>query len=259
MFVDSHVNLHGERFADDLDEVLRRAAEAGVGAMLLISDRLDSTEAIAALAGRSAAFTRSVGVHPHHAKDHEDLTAADLVRLAGPEKVVGIGECGLDYHYEYSDRAVQKQVFAEHLKASQMTGLPLIVHTRNADDDMQRMLEEAYRDRPFPFVLHCYTSGRRLMEAGLAMGGYVAFSGILTFRKADDVRELARAVPLDRLLVETDCPYLAPVPHRGHRNEPAYVVDVARGLAETRGEPLSVIEEATTENFFRLFGRAPRP
>ncbi|GGY40819.1 TatD family hydrolase [Parvularcula lutaonensis] len=259
MFVDSHVNLHGEKYEDDLDEVLQRAEEAGVGAMLLISDRLESVPAIAEIAERSPAFTRSVGVHPHHAKDFGDLTAERLIELAHPEKVVGIGECGLDYYYEYSDRDVQRRVFAAHIAASQETGLPLIIHTRDADEDMQRMLEEAYKDRPFPFLLHCYTSGRRLMEAGLEMGGYVAFSGIVTFKRADEVRALAKDCPLDRLLIETDCPYLAPVPYRGRRNEPAYVIPVAEKLAEIRGEPLSVIEEATTENFFRLFERAPRP
>ena len=183
MFVDSHVNLHGERYEKDLADVLARADEAGIGAMLLISDRLDSVPEITTIADQNAALTRSVGVHPHHAKDHADLTAAQLVGLAEPQKVVGIGECGLDYYYEYSDRDVQKTVFAAHIAASQETQLPLTVHTRDADDDMQAMLEEAYKEQSFPLLLHCYTSGRKLMEAGLAMGGYVAFSGIVTFKK----------------------------------------------------------------------------
>ncbi|MEO1656856.1 MAG: TatD family hydrolase [Pseudomonadota bacterium] len=259
MFVDSHVNLHGERYADDLDAVLRRAEEANVGAMLLISDRLESIPEITEIAAQSKRFTRSVGVHPHHAKDFSDLTAQALIDLAKPENVVGIGECGLDFHYGYSPEDDQRAVFAAHIAASQETGLPLIVHTREADDLMRRMLTEAYTKKPFPLLLHCYTSGRPLMEAGIGMGGYVAFSGIITFKKADDVRALAKDVPLDRLLIETDCPFLAPVPHRGRRNEPAYVPLVAEKLAEIRGEPVAVIEEATTENFFRLFERAPRP
>jgi TatD DNase family protein len=259
MWVDSHVNLHGERYEEDLTEVIQRAKEAGIGAMLMISDRLESIPAIAALAERDPAFTRSVGVHPHHAKDFEDLTTEDLIELAAPGKVVGIGECGLDYHYEYSDRAAQKKVFAAHIEASQETQLPLIVHTRNADDDMQAMLEAAYGRKPFPLLLHCYTSGAKLMQAGLEMGGYVAFSGIVTFKKADDVRARAMEVPLDRLLIETDCPYLAPVPHRGRRNEPAYLPEVGIKLAEIRGEDVETLERATTENYFKLFKRAPRP
>lgn len=259
MFVDSHVNLHGEQYAEDLDDVLARAEVAGVGAMLLISDRLESIPAISRISDRSARFSRSVGVHPHHARDFEDLGVDELIRLAEPDDVVGIGECGLDYHYEYSPRASQHPVFRAHIAASQQSGLPLIVHSRNADDDMRQMLLDAHAERPFPLLLHCYTSGRALMEAGLGIGGYVAFSGIITFKTADEVRALAREVPLDRLLIETDCPYLAPVPHRGRRNEPSYVPLVAEKLAEIRGEPLRVIEDATTENFFRLFERAKRP
>ncbi|MEM9839217.1 MAG: TatD family hydrolase [Pseudomonadota bacterium] len=259
MFVDSHVNLHGEQYTDDLAEVLARAQVAGVGAMLMISDQLASTDAIREVTSRSAAFRRTVGVHPHHANKHPDLTAQTLIDLAAEPDVAGIGECGLDYHYEYSPRADQQRVFAAHIAASQETGLPLVVHTRNADDDIQAALQEAYAERPFPLLLHCYTSGQALMQAGLELGGYVAFSGIITFKKADDVRERARETPLDRLLIETDCPYLAPVPHRGRRNEPSYVPLVAEKLAEIKDEPIRVIEEATTENYFRLFQRAARP
>ncbi|MEM9809634.1 MAG: TatD family hydrolase [Pseudomonadota bacterium] len=259
MFVDSHVNLHGERYEDDLDAVLQRAEDAGIGAMLLISDRLESIPAIAEISKRSNRFTRSVGVHPHHAKDFAHLTADDLLTLAEPEDVVGIGECGLDYYYGYSPREDQARVFAVHIEAAQKSGLPLIVHTRDANDDMACLLSEAYADQPYPLLLHCYTSGRDLMKMGLAQGGYVAFSGIITFKKADNVRALAKDVPIDRLLIETDCPYLAPIPHRGKRNEPAFVPLVAERLADIRGEPIRVIEEATTENFFRLFKRAPRP
>ncbi|MEM9286185.1 MAG: TatD family hydrolase, partial [Pseudomonadota bacterium] len=167
MFVDSHVNLHGERYADDLDEVLSRADAANVGAMLLISDRLDSIPAITEIAAQSDRFTRSVGVHPHHAKDFPDLSAKTLIELAEPQDVVGIGECGLDFHYGYSPENDQRSVFAAHIEASQATGLPLIVHTRQADSLMRSMLTDAYRTKPFPLLLHCYTSGRELMEEGL--------------------------------------------------------------------------------------------
>jgi TatD DNase family protein len=259
MLVDSHVNLHGERYDEDLDDVIARADAAGIGAMLLICDKLESVEEIAAISARRETFSRSVGVHPHHAKDHADLTAEHLIRLARADDVVGIGECGLDYYYEYSDRGLQEGVFAAHIAAAQETGLPLIVHTRDADDDMARMLTVAARRKAFPLLLHCYTSGEDLMRAGLALDGYVSFSGILTFKNAEEVRERARAVPLNRLLIETDCPFLAPVPHRGRRNEPAYLTAVAEKLAEIRGETVETIAQATTENYFRLFAKARRP
>lgn len=259
MFIDSHVNLHGERYEEDLDEVLERARGAGVEAMISICDRLDSIPAIAALAGRSEIIGRTVGIHPHHAKDFVNVTADDLIALAEPSDVIGIGECGLDHHYGYSPAEDQARVFAAHVAAAQEAGLPLVVHTREADEEMKTALTKAHAERPFKLLLHCYTSGAELLQAGLDIGGYAAFSGIITFNKAEDVRERARATPLDRLLIETDCPYLAPVPHRGRRNEPAYLIEVAEKLAEIKGEPLRVIEEVTTENTFRLFDRAARP
>ena len=259
MLIDSHVNLHGERFADDLDDVLARAEAAGVGAMLAICDRLSSVPAIERIVRGRMNMWRTVGVHPHHAKDHADLTADDLVRLAEPADVVGIGECGLDYHYEYSDRDVQIPVFRAHIDAARRTGLPLIVHTREADEDMGAILTEEHARGAFPILLHCYTSSRALMEAGLALGAYVSMSGIVTFKNAHDVRVLAADVPADRLLVETDCPYLTPVPHRGRRCEPAHVAQVAEKLAELRGVSVETIARTTTGNFFALFGRAGRP
>ncbi|MEM9232876.1 MAG: TatD family hydrolase [Pseudomonadota bacterium] len=259
MLVDSHVNLHGERYEEDLDEVLARAREAGVRAMLAISDRLDAGEEIAGIIRDEPHIWRSVGVHPHHAKDYAELNAETLIDLAREPKVVGIGECGLDYHYEYSERDLQAPVFRAHVKAAQETGLPLIIHTRNADDDMASILEEMHAEKSFQPLLHCYTSGLDLAQRGLALNAYVSFSGIITFKKADDVREIARIVPMDRLLIETDCPFLAPVPKRGRRNEPAYLTHVADCLAELRGVRSEEIAEVTTENFFRLFGNAERP
>lgn len=259
MLVDSHVNLHHERFDGEVEDVIARAGEAGVGAMLTISDRLENTEAIRRIAAGRPNVWRTVGTHPHHADEAETLTADELCRLAQADDVVGIGECGLDYHYEYSDRDAQQRVFRAHVETSQRTGLPLVIHTREADGDMASILSEMHEAAPFTPLLHCYTSGQALCDLALSMGGYVSFSGIVTFKNADDVRAVARRVPLDRLLVETDCPYLAPVPHRGRRCEPAHVAHVAAKLAEIREEDEAALISATTDNFFRLFSRARRP
>ena len=256
MLVDSHVNLHSEKFAEDLADVMARAKEAGVGAMLTISDKLTSTDAIRAIADPAPNIWRSVGIHPHYAVEEPDLTAERLVALAEPENVVGIGECGLDFHYEYSPRAVQAPVFQAHIAASRETGLPLIIHTREADDATREMLTGEHAKGAFTPLLHCYTGGPALAEAVIAMGGYVSFSGIITFKNAADIREIAAALPIDRIIVETDCPYLAPVPFRGRRCEPAHVVHVAAKLAEIRGLPVEDVHRITTENFFRLFARA---
>lgn len=259
MLVDSHVNLHSEQYADDLKEIVARARAAGVEAMLTISDQLSSTSAIAAIAENDPLIWRSVGVHPHHAKDYADLRAQTLIELAADDNVVGIGECGLDFHYEYSDRGDQLPVFKAHIAASRKTGLPLIIHTRDADDATRNLLIEEYGEGAFTPLLHCYTGGPELAEAVLKLGGYISFSGIITFKKADDIRAIAKAAPLDRIIIETDCPYLAPMPMRGRRNEPAYVKHVAEKLAEIRDAPLDEIEAATTDNFFRLFARATDP
>ncbi len=259
MFVDSHVNLHSEKYAEDLAEVIASAQAAGVKAMLTISDQLSSTEAITEITNAHDFIWRSVGVHPHHAKDYADLTAQTLIDMAADPKVVGIGECGLDFYYQYSDRDVQASVFQAHIDASRATGLPLIIHTRDADDATRQMLEDAHREGGFTPLLHCYTGGPDLADAALELGGYISFSGIITFKNANDVRAIAEAAPLDRIIIETDCPYLAPVPMRGRRNEPAYVVHVAEKLAELKGLRIEEIAAATTDNFFRLFSRAKDP
>jgi len=256
MLVDSHVNLHSEQYKDDLDAVIANARAAGVGAMLTISDKLDSTPEIKAVADKHDFIWRSVGVHPHHAKDYPDLTADRLVALAEDEKVVGIGECGLDFHYEYSDRAAQARIFGAHIEAAQGAGLPLIIHCRNADREMQETLEKARGKGAFTPLLHCYTGGQALADAALAMGGYISFSGIITFKNAADIRAIAEAAPMDRIIIETDCPYLAPAPMRGRRNEPAFLVHVAQKLADVKGVSLEEIAAATTANFFALFSRA---
>ena len=259
MFVDSHVNLHSEKYDDDLEEVIARARAAGVRTMLTISDQLSSTEAIRKIADEDPDIWRSVGVHPHFAKDYPDLAAKTLIDMAAADDVIGIGECGLDFYYEYSDRAAQEPVFRAHIAAAQATQLPLIIHTRDADDIMRALLEDAHREGGFTPLLHCYTGGPDLAEAALQLGGYVSFSGIITFKNASDVRAVCEATPLDRIIIETDCPYLAPVPMRGRRNEPSYVAHVAEKLAEIKGVSTEEAAAATTDNFFRLFSKAKRP
>lgn len=258
MLVDSHVNLHSERYADEVPDIVERARAAGVGAMLTISDRLESTDAIKKIADGYDFVWRSVGVHPHHAKDCPNLAARTLIDLARDDDVIGIGECGLDFYYEHSDRALQAPVFRAHIDAARQTGLPLIIHARDADDEMRRTLEEEQGNGPFIPLLHCYTGGPTLAKTALEVGGYVSFSGVITFKNAHDIREIAAATPLDRIIIETDCPYLAPVPVRGRRNEPAFLVHVADKLAEIKGVDRDTIERTTTDNFFRLFERAKR-
>lgn len=256
MLIDSHVNLHHEKFDDDVEQVIARAKAAGVGAMLTISDRIGSTDKIRAIADRHANIWRSVGAHPHYAADHGDLTAGMLINLAAAPKVIGVGECGLDFHYGFSPADDQERVFAAHIEAAQETGLPLIIHTREADAVTGRMLADAMARKRFTPLLHCYTSSLALAEAVMEMGGYISFSGIITFRNADDVRAVAARMPHDRILIETDCPYLAPIPHRGRRCEPAHVVHVADGLAGVLGMSRDYVDRLTTENFLRLFERA---
>lgn len=259
MLVDSHVNLHSEQYADDLDEVVARARAAGVEAMLTISDQLSSTPAIAAIAENDPLIWRSVGVHPHHAKEYADLTAETLIDLAADDNVIGIGECGLDFHYEYSARDDQLPVFKAHIAAARKTGLPLIIHTREADDATRNVLVEEHGKGAFIPLLHCYTGGPELAETVLELGGYISFSGIITFKNAHDMRAIAEATPMDRIIIETDCPYLAPVPMRGRRNEPAFVKHVADQLAEIKNATPEDVASATTDNFFRLFARAGDP
>ena len=259
MLIDSHVNLHAPQFDEDRDEVISRAREAGVGLMVEISDRLSTFEATHGLATAHDDIWCTVGVHPHEARHYTDLTAKLLVELAQRKKVVGIGECGLDFHYDLSPRDVQEAVFRRHVEAARASGLPLVVHTREADDVMARVLAEEMADGPFRFLMHCYTSGAELAEKAAEMGAWFSVSGIATFKAAEAVRAVIRNMPADRIIVETDCPYLAPVPHRGRRNEPAYVGHVLDKLAEIRGWSREEAETRTTDAFFALFDRIPRP
>ncbi len=258
MLVDSHCHLEFPDFADELDAVVRRAAEAGIGLMVTIGTRLSRFDEVRAIAERYDQIYCTVGVHPHEAEAEGQKTADQLIELAKHPKVIGIGETGLDYFYEHSPRQAQASSFRAHIAAARETGLPLIVHTRDADDETAAILAEAVGQGRLTGVLHCFSSSRQLAEKAVDLGFYISLSGILTFKKALELRDIARDVPTDRLLVETDAPYLAPVPKRGKRNEPAYTAHVAARLAEIRGMTPEAIADATTDNFFRLFTRADR-
>jgi TatD DNase family protein len=259
MLIDSHVNLHAPQFAEDQAEVIDRARAAGVGLMVTICDKVSSFEAVHAIAMVHDDIWATVGTHPHEAKENPSLTAKTLVDLAGRPKVVGIGECGLDFHYDLSPRDVQAAVFRVHCTAARETGLPLVVHTREADEAMGDILEDEMGKGAFKLLMHCYTSGPALMARVAALGAWFSVSGIATFRAAEDVRALIGEMPADRIIVETDCPYLAPVPMRGRRNEPAYIAHVLAKLAEVRGWSLADAEQRTEDAFFGLFHAIPRP
>jgi TatD DNase family protein len=258
MLIDSHCHLDFPDLKGDREGLLERAREAGVGLMVTISTRVRRFDEVLGIADAHANVFCSVGTHPHNAAEEPDVTAEDLVRLAQQKKVVAIGEAGLDYHYDNSPRDLQEKGFRTHITAARETGLPLVIHAREADDDIARILEEETAKGAFPFVLHCFTGGPDLAKRGLALGGYVSFSGVVTFKTAENLRAIAKQAPLDRLLVETDAPYLAPEPLRGRTNEPAYVVHTAAKLAAARGLSADEIAAATTENFFRLFSKVPR-
>ena len=258
MLIDSHVNLHAPQFDADRQDVIDRARAAGIGLMVNISDRLSTFPANRAIAEAPDIWC-TVGVHPHEAKDVPDLSPRTLLDLAADPKVVGIGETGLDFHYDLSPRDIQARVFAAHIAAAQESGLPLVVHTREADALMTQMLEEAHARSPFRMLLHCYTSGAELARRAADLGAWFSVSGIATFKAAEEVRAVIRDMPADRIIVETDCPYLAPVPHRGRRNEPAFLPAVLAGLATVRGWTPLEAEARCEDAFFALFDRIPRP
>ena len=259
MLVDSHCHLDFPDFDTDRETVLARARAAGIGRMLTVSTRVRQLDRLLAIAEAHADIVCSVGTHPHNAAEEPDITTADLIRLAAHPKIVAIGEAGLDYHYPGASHAAQATGFRRHIAAARATGLPLIIHARDADADIAMILREETGKGAFPAVLHCFSSGRDLALTGIELGHYVSFSGILTFKRTEALRAIAAEVPADRLLVETDAPYLAPTPHRGRRNEPAYVAETARVLAEIRGITPAALAELTTANFFRLFRKASQP
>lgn len=259
MLIDSHVNLHAPQFAEDRDAVIARAREAGIEMMLTICDKIPNFPAVHAIAMAENDIWCTVGAHPHEAKDHVDLTTAHLVELAGKPKVVGIGETGLDFHYDLSPREVQAAVFKQHVAAARETGLPLVVHTREADDVMGQILEEEHAKGAFKILMHCYTSGAELARRAADLGAWFSVSGIATFKQAEDVRAVIRDMPADRIIVETDCPYLAPVPMRGRRCEPAHLPHIVDKLAEIRGWTRADAEKRSEDAFFALFDQIPRP
>lgn len=258
MLIDSHVNLHHEAFEEDRDEALSRARAAGVGRFITICDRLENLDRIATIAAAHSDIWMSAGVHPHYAKDVPDLTADQLASFARSNpKIVAIGETGLDQYYNHSPIEAQLKSFRAHLAAAQQTDLPVIVHTRDADPLTAEALESAAAQQPIRILMHCYTSGMELAERAWALGAYMSFSGIMTFKSADAVRAVAMAAPLDRVIFETDCPYLAPIPHRGRRNEPAFVADVYDAFARLRGLSRDSVVDLAARNFFTLFSRVP--
>ena len=257
VLVDSHCHLDFPDFGPEVDEVVARAHAAGVGLMVTISTKVSAFDRVKAVAERFPHVFCTVGIHPHEAASEPETDTATLVEFAKHPKVVGIGETGLDYFYEHSPREAQQRNFRAHIAAARETGLPLIVHTRDADADTARILDEEMEEGAFPGLLHCFSSGPELAEKAIKLGLYVSFSGIVTFKNAESLRETAATVPMDRLLVETDAPYLTPVPKRGKRNEPGFVVHTAAKLAEIKGVSTEALAEATTANFLRLFSRVP--
>lgn len=259
MLVDSHCHLDYGSLNDDLDGVVERARLAGIGTMLTISTRLDRFPGVLAIAERFEDIWCSVGVHPHEAGAKPDVTARQLIELSAHPRVIGIGETGLDYYYEHSPRDLQQQSFRAHIAAARESGLPLIVHSRNAEADTAQILADEYDRGRYSGLLHCFSATKQLAESALLIDFRISFSGIVTFKNASEVRDAARIVPMDRILVETDAPYLAPVPNRGKTNEPSFVVHTAAAVAELKGVTDIEFADVTTENFFSLFTKAERP
>jgi len=258
MLVDSHCHLDFPDFASELDAVVARARAAGIRRMVTISTRVRKHSQVLAIAEKYPDVFCSVGTHPHNSAEEPDVDAKMLVALAQHPKIVAIGEAGLDYHYDNSPRAAQATSFRQHIAAARETGLPLVIHARDCDADMTAILAQETGQGAFPAVLHCFTGGRDLAMRAIDLGLYISFTGILTFKNSAALRDIAAALPADRILVETDAPYLAPLPFRGKRNEPAYVVETAKVLTNTRGASADEIAHQTTDNFFRLFNKVPR-
>ena len=259
MLVDRHCHIDRHEFAKDLDGVVERAKAAGVGILVDISTRIRKFDEVKALVERFDNVYGSVGTHPHNAHEELDIPVSEIVRLSRHPKIVSIGEAGLDYFYKHSTPAAQAEGFRNHIAAARETGLPLEIHTRDADADTLAILKEEHASGPFPAILHCFTGGRELAMGAVDLGLYVSFSGVISFKKSAALREIARDIPMERLLVETDAPFLAPEPYRGKLNEPAYIVHTAKALAAVKGVSEDEIARTTTENFFRLFTKVLRP
>jgi TatD DNase family protein len=257
--IDSHCHLDFPDFAPDLERIVARAAAAEIARMVAISTRVRRFDRLLAITERFADVYCSVGTHPHYAHEEPEVTVDELIARSRHPKVVAIGEAGLDYYYDFSPREAQEEGFRRHIAAARETGLPLVIHTREADADTARILEEETGRGAFPAVLHCFTGSRELALRGVALGLYVSFSGIVTFKKSEELRAIAAELPADRILVETDSPYLAPGKFRGKRNEPSFVVETAKAVALARGASFDDIARQTTANFFRLFSKVPPP
>ena len=258
MLVDSHCHLDFPDFAAELDAVVARARAAGVGRIVTISTRVKRQPQLLAIAEKYPEVFCTVGTHPHQASEELDVGAKTLVDLSKHPKIVAIGEAGLDYHYDTGPRNDQLKSFREHIAAARETGLPVVIHSRDCDADMAAVLTEEMDQGAFRAVLHCFTAGPELARTAIDLGLYIGFTGILTFKGSQALRDIARSLPADRILVETDSPFLAPVPYRGKRCEPAYVAETAKVLAESRGVSAAEIARQTTENFFRLFDKVPQ-
>lgn len=255
--IDTHCHLDFPELAKDRAGVLARAAEAGVARMITISTEIEKFSKVAAIAESDERVFCSVGTHPGHAQDEREFAAEEIAALAAHPKCVAIGETGLDYHYDRAPRDLAQRVFRAHIAAARMTGLPLVIHSRDADVDMAAILSQEMKKGPFKALLHCFTSGPELAETALALGAYISFSGVVTFKKSDDLRRIAEKVPLERMLIETDAPFLAPTPHRGKTNEPAFVAETAKMLAQVKGIDLKQLGEVTTDNALTIFDKMP--
>lgn len=259
MLVDRHCHIDRHEFAKDLGGVVERAKAAGVEILVDICTRIRRFDEVKAVVERFDNVYGSVGTHPHNAHEELDIPVCEIVRLSRHPKIVSIGEAGLDYFYKHSTPAAQAEGFRNHIAAARETGLPLEIHTRDADADTLAILKAEHARGPFPAILHCFTGGRELAMGAVDLGLYVSFSGVISFKKSESLREIARDIPMERLLVETDAPFLAPEPYRGKLNEPAYIVHTAKALAAVKGVSEEEIARTTTENFFRLFTKVPRP
>jgi TatD DNase family protein len=259
MYVDSHCHLTFEDFKDDMDGILARANNAGVEHMVSICTTIDEFPAIHTLVSRHDQMSCTVGIHPHEAESQAKITVEELKQYATQEKVVGIGETGLDFYYEHAPRAIQIEQFRTHIAASRDLQIPLIVHTREAEQETLEVLKEEYKKGEFPGVIHCFTASAKFAEEVLKLGFYISISGIVTFKKATALQEIVKNIPLEKLLIETDSPYLAPIPNRGKRNEPSFVIYVAQKISEIKDIPSKKVAEVTSNNFYTLFNKVQRP
>jgi len=255
--IDTHCHLDFDELARDRENILARAKAAGVARMITICTEIEKFPTVAAIAESIDEVFCSVGTHPNHAQDEREFSAQEIAELAKHPKCVAIGEAGLDYHYNRAPKDMAQRVFRAHIEAARLSDLPLVIHSRDADADMAEILEQEYAQKPFKALLHCFTSSRELAQRALALGLYISFSGVVTFKSAAELRETAAQAPLDRMLIETDAPFLAPVPHRGKTNEPAFVADTLRVLAEVKGMTPEALAEITTANAQTLFAKMP--